>query len=333
MVTVRSSRRSRPSRRGRRAASAALALLIDALVGDEPLQPHPVALFGNAMTVLERRLWDDRRGPGLAYTASGVGAALVAGSLLDRLPGGAAAAAYASVAGRGLWGAAGNVAAALETGDVEGARQLLPALVGRDPARLPPGEIARAAVESVAENTVDGIVAPVLFATLYGAAGVLAYRGINTLDSMVGYRDGRYGRFGWASARADDVANLVPSRLTALLVAAVRPQAAGGIWATVRRDAPAHPSPNAGIAEAAFAAALGVRLGGTNSYQGAVEERPLLVPVGGRSPVAADIAAAVRCSKQVTALLSALLVGSAVASVVAGRRRPRREADEMRRTK
>jgi adenosylcobinamide-phosphate synthase len=306
------------TRRSWRPASSAFALALDALVGDEPLQPHPVAVFGNAMTLLERRLWDDRRAPGLAYAASGIGAAMAAGRALERLPGGTAAAAYASIAGRGLWAAAGDVGTALDSGELGRARRLLPALVGRDPAGLSPSEIARAAVESVAENTVDGIVAPALFGAVFGAPGAFAYRGINTLDSMVGYRDGRYGRFGWASARADDVANLVPSRVTALLVACVRPKSAGAIWQAVRRDAPAHPSPNAGVAEAAFAAALGVRLGGTSSYRGEVEERPPLGPADGRQPEAADIAAAIQCSKHVTALLAALL---ALATV--GRGRPR----------
>lgn len=307
---------SHRARVGRRAASSALALVIDAVIGDEPLRPHPVALFGCAMISLERRMWDDRRLAGLRYAASGIGAAALAGTVLDRLPGGALAAGYATVAGRGLWGSARAVESALDAGDIVGARELLPALVGRDPDALSPIEIARAAVESVAENTVDGIVAPALFTALGGASGALVYRGINTLDSMVGYRDGRYARFGWASARVDDAVNLVPARVTAALVAAVRPRAAREIWDTVRRDAPAHPSPNAGVAEAAFAAALGVRLGGTNSYRGAVEDRPLLGPLGGRVPEVRDIGGAVRCSQHVTV---ALLAGLTAAAVSLGR--------------
>jgi adenosylcobinamide-phosphate synthase len=310
---------SHRSRVSRRAASSALALIIDAWIGDEPLRPHPVAVFGSAMIALERRIWDDRRLAGLRYALSGIGAAALAGTILDRLPGGALAAGYATVAGRGLWGSARAVEAALEAGDVISARELLPALVGRDPGRLSATEIARAAVESVAENTVDGIVAPALFTAVGGAGGALVYRGINTLDSMVGYRDGRYARFGWASARVDDAANLVPARLTAVLVAAVRPWAAREIWHTVRRDAHAHPSPNAGVAEAAFAAALGVRLGGTNSYRGAVEERPALGPLSGRTPETADIGGAIRCSQHVTV---ALLAGLATTAAALERRVP-----------
>jgi adenosylcobinamide-phosphate synthase len=247
------------------------------------------------------------------------------GSLVDLLPGGAVAAAYVSVAERGLWGAASAVGAALESGDLRRARELLPALVGRDAARLSEAEVARAAVESVAENTVDGIVAPALFAACGGAAGALAYRGVNTLDSMVGYRDSRYGHFGWASARADDVANLVPSRLTAVLVAAVRPWAAREILRAVRRDAPGHPSPNAGVAEAAFAAALGIQLGGTNSYGGQLEQRPRLGRPENRSAAPADIAAAVRCSQHVTALLFVVLGVAAAHSRSASQRRERGE--------
>lgn len=297
-------------------ASAAAALLADALLGDGPLRPHPVAVFGRAMTRLERTLWDDGRARGAAYAVAGVGGAAAAGALLDRLPGGAALAAYTAVAARGLWAAAGQVERALEAGDLDAARSLLPALVGRDPALLDAEGMARACVESVAENTVDAIVAPALYAALGGATGALAYRGTNTLDSMVGYRDGRYGRFGWASARLDDLANLVPARLTALLVAAVRPGSAVRVARAVARDAPAHPSPNAGVAEAAFAAALGLRLGGTTAYRHGVEERPLLGRPGAPRPVAADIGRAVECSQHVTLALAASLGAWAFARAV-----------------
>jgi adenosylcobinamide-phosphate synthase len=302
---------SHRSRRARWAASSAFALAVDALIGDEPLRPHPVAMFGTAMIALEGRLWQDRRFAGIGYALSGIGAAAVAGNVLERVPGGAVAGGYAAIAGRGLWGSARAVGSALEAGDIAAARRVLPALVGRDPARLSPSEIARAAVESVAENTVDGIVAPALFTALGGARGALVYRGINTLDSMVGYRDTRYERFGWASARVDDVANFVPARVTAALVAVVRPSAVREICDAVRRDAPSHPSPNAGVAEAAFAAALGLRLGGTSSYGGKLENRPLLGPVDGRVPEARDIAAATRCSQHVTMALFGVLAAAA----------------------
>ncbi|MGO9911638.1 MAG: adenosylcobinamide-phosphate synthase CbiB [Acidimicrobiales bacterium] len=303
---------------GRSALAASVALGIDALVGDEPLRPHPVAIFGRAMTRLERRIWDDRRSSGIGYTLTGVLTAGGGGLLLDRLPGGMVAGGYTAVAGRGLWSAAGAVGRALDAHDLPAARRLLPSLVGRDPASLGAGEIARAAVESVAENTVDGIVAPALWAAVGGAAGALAYRAVNTLDSMVGYRDERYEQFGWASARLDDLANFVPARLTVGLVAALRPRAAGEIWRAVRVEAPAHPSPNAGVAEAAFAAALGLRLGGTNSYGGQIEHRATAGARGGRLPEPSDIVRAVTLSRQVALSLAGLL---GVAGVSESRRR------------
>lgn len=316
--------RSRRSRSALWPASTALALAIDAIVGDEPLDPHPVALFGKAMSRLECLVWQDHRLPGLAFACGGVAAATLAGRALDRVGGGPVAAGYVSIAGRGLWDAAASVHEALVLGDLARARELLPALVGRDPAELSATEIARAVVESVAENTVDAIVAPALFAAAFGAAGAFGYRAVNTLDSMVGYRDAHYARFGWAAARLDDVANLVPARVTAVLVGAVRPRVAADIWRAVRRQARAHPSPNAGVAEAAFAVSLGVQLGGRNSYRGEVEERPLLGSLPGRAPEPGDIAAAVACSRQVTALLFGLLFTAAVCAKGARRRaRPR----------
>ena len=185
------------------------------------------------------------------------------------------------------------------------ARAQLPALAGRDATDLDEPEMARAVVESVAENTVDAVVAPALWAAVLGGAGALGYRAVNTLDSMVGHRSDRYRRYGWASARLDDAANWLPARATAALVAAVRPHHAADVWRTVRRDAPAHPSPNAGVAEAAFAAALGLRLGGVNRYGDRVEHR---APLGrGRPPDRHDIHHAVRLSRDVSLALAVAL--------------------------
>jgi adenosylcobinamide-phosphate synthase len=302
--------RGLPSKLKRPSASAAGALLFDAVLGDDYLRPHPVAIYGHAMQALERRIWKDKRLAGVTYLLSGMAAPAISGAVMDRLPGGALAAGFTSVGGQGLWQAAARVGEALEAGDMEAARRSLPRLVGRDVRRLDAAGMARAVIESVAENTSDGIVAPALYAAVGGARGTLAYRAVNTLDSMVGYRDARYRRFGWASARADDAANLVPARVTAVLVAAVRPRAAGAIWQSVRRDAAEHPSPNAGVVEAAFAAALGLRLGGTNYYRGRPEERPFLGPPDGRVPQVGDIARAIRCSRHVTTALFVLLAGA-----------------------
>jgi adenosylcobinamide-phosphate synthase len=292
---------------------AAAGLLADRLVGEPPAAVHPVAAFGTAMRALEGRLWRDTRGSGVAYAATGV----VAGAAAGRLVRSTAWATTLATAGRALWGTAAAVAGALEADELDRARTLLPALVGRDTARLDAKEVARAAVESVAENTVDAVVAPALWGAVAGAPGALGYRAANTLDSMVGHRHPRYARFGWASARVDDAAGWVPARVTAALVAAVRPRLAARVREAVRRDAPGHPSPNAGVAEAAFAAALGLRLGGPSAYEGRVELRPSLGT--GRPPETADIARAVRLSSDVGLALAAVL---GAAGTWARRRRP-----------
>jgi adenosylcobinamide-phosphate synthase len=301
--------------------AVATGIAADWLLGEPPARWHPVAAFGQAMEGLEARCYADSRPRGLAYTAAGAGAAALAGLLLDRGGAGSTAAVawrrhaglafatYVAVAGRALAGAASEVAAALAAGDLDLARTRLPALVGRDPESLDEAEIVRAVVESVAENTVDAVVAAALWGAFGGAAAVLAYRAVNTLDAMVGHRSPRYARFGWAAARADDVAGWLPARLTAVLVAAVRPRAAARIWVAVREQAGAHPSPNAGVAEAAFAAALGVQLGGCNTYAGRRELRPLLGT--GSPPGADDISAAIRLSRHLTAAVALLaFIGS-----------------------
>jgi adenosylcobinamide-phosphate synthase len=306
-------------------------IVADWLLGEPPARWHPVAGFGQAMTWLERRCYADSHARGLTYAGIGAGVAAGAGWAVDRVgrslgtpsrPGsgrasavlfgpdrrrgastaGLALATYVAVAGRALSVAANDVAQALHAGDLDGARRQLPALVGRDPTGLDPGEIARAVVESVAENTVDAVVAPIFWGAVGGPAAVLAYRAVNTLDAMVGHRTPRYARFGWGSAKADDAAGWVPARLTALLVALVRPARAWFVWRAVRSQAGAHPSPNAGVAEAAFAAALDIRLGGVNVYAGLAEHRAQLG--SGPPPTASDIARAVRLSRHVTAALA-----------------------------
>ena len=278
--------------------------MADRLFGEPPLCPHPVAVFGQAMRALEDANYSDSRVAGVVHAAAGVALGLVAGLAV----GSTGVATYVAVAGRSLAEAAAQVAAALDAGDLEAARALLPALVGRDPTRLDEKEIVRAVVESVAENTVDAVVAPALWGAVAGAPGALGYRAVNTLDAMVGHRSDRYQNYGWASARLDDVANWVPARVTAALVALARPDS--DVWRTVCRDAGAHPSPNSGVAEAAFAAALGLRLGGVNCYGSRVELRPTLGD--GRPPEVADIARATALSRDVTVILAAVLAALAV---------------------
>jgi adenosylcobinamide-phosphate synthase len=281
---------------------AALGLLLDRLLPEPPAAVHPVVLFGTVMSGVEQRLHRDAKAAGVVHAVGGLALGLAAGRVL----GSTAVATGSAVAGRALAETATGVALALHRNDLDEARRRLPALVGRDPEQLDGHDIARAVVESVAENTVDAVVAPACWAALAGAPGAIGYRAVNTLDSMVGHRDTRYTNYGWASARLDDALAYLPARLTAALVAAVRPGAAGAVWQAVRTQAPSHPSPNAGVAEAAFAAALGLRLGGAdNRYGERVEHRAALG--SGPAPTAADIERAVVLQRDVTAALGAVL--------------------------
>src|SRR5581483_8267757 len=220
-------------------------------------------------------------------------------------------------AGRVLRGEAAGVRDALVGCDIDGARRRLPALVGRDATELDASGIAAATIESLAENLVDAVVAPALWAVAFGAIGAGAYRAVNTMDAMVGHHSARYERFGWASARVDDIAGYVPARVMALLVCLARPGRAREVFAAVREDAGAHPSPNAGVAEAAFAGALGLELGGTVRYGDAVEHRPTLG--SGPRPTPHDIERAIRLADRVELVLAGVLVASGLLA----RRRPR----------
>lgn len=295
-----------------RAGAVGLAIVIDRLVGEPPVRPHPVSIFGRLMRASEAHLWADRRLPGAAHAAFGIGVGAAVGALSHTTTGST----YLAVAGRALDEAAAQVESALLTDDLDRARELLPALVGRDPSGLDTGEIARATIESLAENTIDAVVAPALWAVVAGGPGALGYRAVNTLDAMVGHRTPRHERFGWASARLDDAANWVPARVGACLVTLVRPGAAPAVWRAVRDDAPGHPSPNGGVIEAAFAAALGLELGGPSRYGDRLEERPTL---GDGKPAApADITAARSLARDVGLALAAVL---ATAELVARRAR------------
>ena len=289
-----------------RAAAAGAGIVLDRLLGEPRVRPHPVAAYGWAMERLEGPLYLDDRLQGVAYLGAGLGAAVTAGGIVRFTTAGT----YLAVAGRSLADEAGAIAGHLAAGDLDAARAALPALVGRDTQGLSAEDVARAVVESVAENTVDAVVAPALWGAAAGATGALSHRAVNTLDSMVGHRGGRHERFGWASARTDDAAAWAPARVTAGLVALVRPARAPAVLRVVRRDAPAHPSPSAGVAEAAFAAALDLRLGGPNRYGDRVEVRP---PLGdGRPPAAADIGRSCRLLEDVALALAGLLAAPLV---------------------
>ncbi len=281
--------------------AVAAGLLLDRLAGEPPADAHPVAWFGRTMERLEEKIWADRKGRGIVYAACGLALGLLAGRLLRSVT----TAVALTVAGRELRRVAAGVGALAAGGDLDRARIELPALVGRDPSSLDASGIAAAAIESVAENSVDAVIAPAFWAVVAGAPGTFAYRAINTMDAMVGHRNERYERFGWAAARLDDLANYLPARIFATLVVAVAPERAGTVLQAVRQDAPAHPSPNAGVAEAALAAALGCQLGGPLRYGTTVEDRPLLGT--GPRPTPVDVARAVEIADRVEQVLLAAL--------------------------
>ncbi|MFF9218497.1 cobalamin biosynthesis protein [Streptomyces viridosporus] len=304
------------------AYGAAAGLLGDLLLGD-PRRGHPVAAFGRAAAAVERVLWRDDRGRGAVHTAVCVGGAVTLGGLAARCVRSSPAASVA-LTGAATWAVVGGtslarearaVGRALEAGDVEAARARLPHLCGRDPQALDADGIARAVVESVAENTSDAVVGALVWGAVAGVPGLLGFRAVNTLDAMVGHKSPRYRRYGWASARLDDVAGWPGARLTAVLAALTGPDPRGAVRAW-RADAALHPSPNAGPVEASFAGALGVRLGGTLSYGGRTEHRPVLNG-GGRAVTVRDIDRAVRLSRRVGWL--ALGVGAAARLAVKGR--------------
>ncbi len=320
----------RPHHRDLALASGLLAgVILDSLLGD-PRRGHPVAGFGRAAAALERRVYADDRTRGALYTAACVALAAAPAAAASRLTRryplarGAAIAitVWAVTGGRSLRSEAGKTVAALDRSDLGAARQQLSSLCSRDPSQLGPKEIARAVVESVAENTSDAVVGPLVWGALAGLPGLAVYRAVNTLDAMVGYRSPRYIRFGWAAARLDDVLNWAPARLTAALTAACAPLAgdpacaplAGGdpvrAWRTAQRDGGHHPSPNAGRPEAAFAGALGLRLGGSSQYHGVTEHRPELGD--GRPPEPADVHRARRLCLAVTLAAAALAAATAL---------------------
>ncbi len=284
--------------------------LADRMLGD-PRRFHPVAGLGRILGGLERGLYRDSRTAGVAYTALTVGGAGIGSALLTRRlrpiePVLVAAATWAALGGTTLAGVGGQMAGNLDGGNLDGARALIPSLCGRDPNSLDADGMCRAAVESIAENTSDATVAPVLWGAVAGVPGLVAYRTINTLDAMVGYRSPRYERFGWASARLDDLANVIPARVSGLLAVALGPHPASA-WAAWHRDARKHPSPNAGVVEASFAGALGIGLGGRTVYAHGVEMRPQLG--SGPAPTSADLREAVRLSRRVQSGAVAVGVG------------------------
>jgi adenosylcobinamide-phosphate synthase len=259
-----------------------LGFAADRVLGD-PRRYHPVAGFGRVAGRLETRVYADSRAAGAAYAGVLVGTTVAAGVVAERLSRDrpvartllTAIATWAVLGGRSLEREAEVMGGLLEDKDIPAARSRLSHLCSRDATELEADELARATVESVAENTSDATVAPLIWGGLLGIPGLIGYRAANTLDAMVGYKSARYRNFGWAAARFDDLVNLVPARVCAVLTG-VSSGRLTHVWRIWQRDAGKHPSPNAGPVEASFAAALDLRLGGTNTYGDDVEDRGTL---------------------------------------------------------
>ena len=307
-----------------------VALLIDVAVGwPDALYTrigHPVSWVGGLISAGDRgwnRPCDSfarRRMAGAALALAVITLATGAGWALWRaLPGGwagaglAGIAAWPLVAARALHAHVAAVARPLAKGDIAGARRAVSMIVGRDPDRLDSAGIARAAAESLAENTSDGVIAPLFWGVIFGLPGIAAYKAINTLDSMIAYRTPRHLAFGWAAARIDDIANLIPARLTGLIYALVsaRPIVSMRVMFA---DARHHRSPNAGWPEAAFAGALGVRLSGPRPYAEGMSQDAFL-NAAAPDPQGTDLVRGLALFKRACALAAALLAAIALAGL------------------
>lgn len=273
-----------------------LAMLLDALLGEPKWLwdrvPHPAVMMGRAIGWLDQRLNDRTRGAGVVAVFAMVIGAIIIGGLLAAVPGiwvdvivGAML-----IAQRSLVDHVQAVGDALRLSVGDGRMQVA-RIVGRDVRDMDGPAVARGAIESAAENLSDGVIAPVFWFLLAGLPGLLAYKMVNTADSMIGYRTEKYEAFGWAAAKLDDVLNFVPARLTALLIWAVA--ATRAPWRTIRSDAALHRSPNAGWPEAAMAPALDVSLAGPRSYGGVVEDFPWVHDAGRKTAGPDDVDAAI----------------------------------------
>ncbi len=305
------------------AAAMVLALAIDGAMGwPGALHArigHPVTWLGRLIGALDR-YWNREGDAFAARRLAGVAAALTVIVLASGLAFAVQAAigpgllrillvgilAWPFVATRSLYEHVAAVAKPLQAGDVEGARRAVSMIVGRDPSRLDEAGIARAAIESLAENSSDGVVAPIFWGVLFGLPGIVGYKAINTLDSIIGHRDARHQAFGWAAARIDDIANLMPARLTGPLFALVSSRVSDAL-ACMWRDARHHRSINAGWPEAAVAGALDLRLCGPRVYHGELAKEPWLNE-GARDPAGDDIALALKLYGRAMGLFVALLL-------------------------
>ena len=272
--------------------------------------PHPVVWIGALITKLEatfnRPDWSEaaRRLAGMATLLTIILVSVLSGWLLARFGGPIIVVIIGTLglAQRSLYQHVSAVLRPLQAGDLVAAREAVGMIVGRDVQRLDAGEVAAAAIESLAESFNDGVVAPIFWFVIAGLPGLFVYKAVNTADSLIGHREPRWRAFGWASARFDDLLNLAPARLAGALIAL----AGRGGWSTMLRDAPKHASPNAGWPEAAMAGALGVRLGGAAWYDGERSDRPVFGD--GREVQVSDLSRALRIYLLACAILWLLLV-------------------------
>lgn len=306
-----------------------IAAALDAIGGDPRRLPHPVRVIGRCIAWFDHRIRMICRNrmslrlagiclaAGLPMTVFCLSAMMIeaadhfAGWLGSVLSIGLAS---TTLAARDLWDHVRAVSGPLGVGDLPAARRAVAMIVGRDTAELSESETARATVETIAESAADGVIAPLLYLTIGGAPLALAYKAVNTLDSMIGHRDERYVDFGWASARLDDLVNWIPARLAAVLLlvgaglATGQPERIRNGWVVLRRDGHRHPSPNSGRPEAAMAGILSVKLGGTNVYGGIAHDRPVLGREG-RDATPHDIPSAAKIMVAASALGVVLAVG------------------------
>ena len=320
-----------------------LAFVLDLLIGDPRWLPHPVRFIGSAINVIERFLRRVAASP-TAERAAGVALVLAVVVpvyfltsaivlMLNRISeqvsviAGTVALAVltaTTIATRGLLEAAGLVISSIRVGSLESARKHVSMIVGRDTAGLSEQGVLRATIETLAENLSDGVVAPLFYLTIGGLPLAMAYKAINTLDSMVGYKNDRYRYFGWAAARVDDVANYLPARITGLIIAVsafftafTKGAANGGAvlrrsLAIMARDGRKHPSPNSGVPEASMAGAIGVTLGGPNFYNGLLSEKPVIGDLRSDDYLSASDEA--MTVVKVSAVIAAVLATAAVAA-------------------
>ncbi len=296
-----------------RAIGLGIGVLADRFFADPLTKYHPVAWFGRIATNLEDKTWADNVSAGAKQVGILIAPLLVAGALAEKSRHRilwTALATWVSLGARSLVKEGNKMAALLKQGDIESARGELMNLCGRDPSNLDEPELARAVVESLAENTADSAVATLFWGAVGGVPGMLGHRACNTLDAMIGHKNDRYLNFGKVAARLDDLLDWLPARITGSLACLAAPAVGGKVKEAFRimfRDGANHPSPNGGWCEAAFAGALGVQLGGTNIYPGNRTEQRGLLGDGPR-PTSAEISKASRLVEIITVVSAAIAI-------------------------